>query len=107
MAIPPPERSDDSADEIGHGITPIGGGVRHEVRPGDFAQQRPDNQMKRNLTERGSAIVVAPFKAALHPQHEGEGCRDEEQVIEVTGEKRVVRLRNDQPPIERVKRHRK
>lgn len=73
-----------------------------ELRAGDLGDEAPDHKMEGNLLRFRDAVVIAPAELALRPQHEWQGGRDEEHIVEVIVEEAEIQIGFQPPAVQRI-----
>src|SRR5215469_4573841 len=74
------------------------------MRANDFKENRPENRVERDLPPGRRVICRAQAQPSLHQQQRRQRARDKQHIVEMESHERVVRMRFDQPAIQRVKR---
>jgi hypothetical protein len=74
------------------------------VRPGDFKENRPPEDMGRDFSQGRRFVVGAQTQPAMSQQQRRQGARNKQHVVEPIMKKRNVAMRLDEPAIGRVQR---
>lgn len=100
----PPKRGDERAEGIGEDVERIAGAAMEQAAANDFNEDRPAQQMGKNLDHGRRSIVLAQPKCTMDREQDRQRTRDEQQIVEPIVEKSAGDMRLDQETVQDVER---
>jgi hypothetical protein len=74
------------------------------MRTDDFKQDRPEDRVKRNLSPGGQLIRRAQSQPPLQQKQHRQRARHQQHIIEMVVHEPAMRVRFDEPAVQRIKR---
>jgi len=99
----PPQSSQNSADGVRDRVPWIARSPAREVRADNLEQDGPDDQVQRNFARRRHLIVLPQAQPALHQQQRRQRAGNQQHIVEITVEEKVVNARLEAPAVDGVK----
>jgi len=103
----PPNASQNASYKVCQDVPGVGHCPRDDSRTQDLEKDRPNCQIKRDLSQFREPVVGAQAQSSLNQKQWGQRTWDQEQVIEMIVEESAVEVRLEYPAIQRIEQTRK